>query len=128
MSVAPRVSVVIPTWNGRALLELVMPSLERQRTATSRRIVVDNGSSDGTAAHVRERWPWVESSRCPTTSASPPASTAASSGAGGEYVALVNNDMELDPDFLGELVAALDDAARGGVGHREDARLRRPRR
>ena len=62
----PRVSVVIPTWNGRALLDLVLPSLERQRYRDFETLVVDNGSSDGTAEHVRERWPWAEIVALPT--------------------------------------------------------------
>ena len=52
--------MVIPTWNGRALLDLVMPSLERQRYRDFETLVVDNGSTDGTAEHARERWPWAE--------------------------------------------------------------------
>ena len=77
---AVSVSVVIPTWNGRALLDVALASLERQTLAPDELIVVDNGSSDGTVEHVRSRWPAVErrgAAREPR--ASRPRSTAGSS-------------------------------------------------
>ena len=54
-----RVAVVIPTWNGRELLDGALASLARQSLPAAEVIVVDNGSTDGTTAHVRERWPEV---------------------------------------------------------------------
>ena len=110
MSGAPRVSVVIPTWNGRALLELVMPSLERQGYRDFETLIVDNGSSDGTAEHVRERWPWAQLVELPENVGFASGVNAGIARARGDYVALVNNDMELHPDFLDELVTALDAA------------------
>ena len=50
---AVSVSVVIPTWNGLALLDVALVSLERQRLAPLEVIVVDNGSTDGTAVPLR---------------------------------------------------------------------------
>ena len=41
------VSVVIPSWNGRALLDLSLASLERQTKAPLETIVVDNGDASG---------------------------------------------------------------------------------
>ena len=104
--------MVIPTWNGRALLDLVLPSLERQRFRDFETLVVDNGSSDGTAAHVRERWPWAEVVALPTNVGFAAGVNRGIVRAQGEYVALVNNDMELHPDFLAELVTALEGAPR----------------
>ena len=47
-----RVAVVIPTWNGRELLDGALASLSRQSLSPDV-VVVDNGSTDGTAEHVR---------------------------------------------------------------------------
>ena len=89
-------------------------------------IVVDNGSTDGTTAHVRERWPDVslvvlEGNR--GFAAAVNAGVAASSS---EYVALLNNDMELDPEWLASLVAALDRDPRAGSAASKLRMLREP--
>jgi hypothetical protein len=102
------VTVVIPSWNGRAWLDVVMPTLERQRFRDFETLVVDNGSSDGSAEHVRERWPWVHVVALGANAGFAAAVNRGIERARGEYVALVNNDMELHEEFLGALVAELD--------------------
>jgi GT2 family glycosyltransferase len=54
-------AIVIPNWNGRDLLEKYLPSViaAAQRVSGSEVIVVDNGSTDGSAAFIRERFPQV---------------------------------------------------------------------
>ncbi|CAN5447256.1 hypothetical protein BH09SUM1_BH09SUM1_05900 [soil metagenome] len=55
---APRCSVVIVTWNRRAELEALLKSVFRQTIADSLEvIVVENGSTDGTAAWLRDEFP-----------------------------------------------------------------------
>lgn len=101
------VSVVIPTWNGRAMLDVALASLERQSAAPLEVIVVDNGSTDGTAEHLRQRWPAVEVVALAENAGFAAGVNRGLERARGEYVALVNNDVELDPDFLRELEAGL---------------------
>jgi GT2 family glycosyltransferase len=102
------VSVVIPTWNGRAMLDVVLASLERQSVAPLEVIVVDNGSSDGTAEHLRERWPAVEVVALAENAGFAAGVNRGLERARGEFVALVNNDIELHPDFLRELASGLE--------------------
>src|SRR5580658_864762 len=54
-------SIVIPNWNGRGLLEKYLPSVVAsiEGHPGSEIILVDNGSQDGSAAFVRERFPQV---------------------------------------------------------------------
>src|SRR5262245_38148865 len=54
-------SIVIPNWNGRDLLEKYLPSViaATERIPGSEVIVVDNGSSDGSAAFVNDQFPDV---------------------------------------------------------------------
>jgi GT2 family glycosyltransferase len=88
----------------------VLPSLREQTRGDLRVIVVDNGSSDGTAAHLRERYPeaeLVELGRNAGFAAAVNRGVEASGDA--EFVAVVNNDLELDPRFIDEMVAALRD-------------------
>ena len=102
------VSVVIPTWNGRALLDAVLESLERQSLAADEVIVVDNGSTDGTVEHLRSRRPSVTVVALGENTGFAAAVNRGIERASGDVVALVNNDIELHPEFLRELVAGLE--------------------
>ena len=54
------VSFVIPSYNSRSLLEKYLPSvLEEARRSGSEVVVVDDCSTDGTAAFLGERFPEV---------------------------------------------------------------------
>src|SRR5438128_10038333 len=56
----PWLTVAIPTYNRRDLMDVVLPPvLAQELTAELEVVVVDDGSTDGTAAYVRERWPSV---------------------------------------------------------------------
>src|SRR4051794_17937661 len=46
----PRVSVVLPVWNGEAFLEQAMDSILGQTFSSFELIVIDDGSSDRSAA------------------------------------------------------------------------------
>ena len=122
---AARVAVVIPTWNGRALLEGALASLGEQTYRDFSVIVVDNGSTDGTADAVRGDG--VEVVALPTNRGFAAAVNAGVAAAGGaEFVALLNNDMELDPGWLAELVAALDASPGAGSAASKLRMLREP--
>ena len=110
-----RVTVVIPNWNGRELLEVVLPGLAAQRYRDFRTLVVDNGSSDGSVEYLRETWPDVDVLALPSNVGFAPAvNHGIAASRDSELVALLNNDMELEPDWLGALVAALDAEPRAG--------------
>jgi GT2 family glycosyltransferase len=105
----PRVTAAVLNYDGRELLEVILPSLERQRYRDFEAIVVDNGSTDDSVPYLREHWPQVRVvSTGPANVGVSAALNIAVAAATGELVALLNNDIELDPLWLGELVAALD--------------------
>jgi glycosyltransferase involved in cell wall biosynthesis len=52
----PRVTVVTPTWNRVAVLGQAMESVRAQTVQDYEHVVVDDGSTDGTEAFVRERY------------------------------------------------------------------------
>jgi GT2 family glycosyltransferase len=103
-----RVRVVIPSWNGRDLLAGVLPTLAQQSYRDFRTLVVDNGSEDGTVQWLAAEWPEVEVLALERNVGFAPAVNLGVQGGDEEFVALVNNDMELDPGWLGALVASLD--------------------
>jgi GT2 family glycosyltransferase len=105
----PRVSAAVLNFNGRRLLEVVLPSLAAQEYSDFEIVVIDDCSSDDSLAYLAREWPAV---RVLGTGESNVGVSAALNVAvracTGEFVALLNNDIELDPLWLQELVAALD--------------------
>jgi GT2 family glycosyltransferase len=101
--------VAIPNYNGRALLDTLLPSLAAQTRPPARTVVVDDCSSDDSVAWLGDRWPEVEVVRLGRRGGVTAALNACLRAAeGSELVGLFNNDMELHPDCLAELLAALD--------------------
>lgn len=105
---APRLTVAIPSYRGRHLLEVILPSLAAQRFRDFEVVVVDDGSRDKTAAWLAECWPGVVVHELPENVGVTRALNVCIRSGQGELVGLFNNDIELDPDCLGELVSALD--------------------
>jgi GT2 family glycosyltransferase len=104
---APSVSALVLSYDGRALLDAALPSLLAQTYPKLTVTVIDNGSSDGTEAYVRERWPRVEVLRLERNVGVAAALNRGIDHAPGDLVALLNNDIELEPRWLELLVAAL---------------------
>lgn len=103
----PQLTVAVLSYDGRHLLEIILPSLARQQYQDFEVVVVDNGSSDGTAEWLRRHWPEIDVVRIPENAGVAPALNLCAAAGRGELVGLFNNDLELDPSCLGELVAAL---------------------
>jgi len=104
--VTPRVTVVIPNWNGERFLGLCLSSLRRQSFADFETVLVDNGSADGSVEFTRRNFPEV---RVVALDANLGFSAAANRGiraSGAEFVALLNNDTEVDPGWLEALERA----------------------
>ena len=104
----PRLTVVIPNYNGRALLQRMLPSLESQTFRSFVTVVVDDCSSDDSIEFLREHTPAVRVVALDSRGGVTAAMNACLAAADTELVGLFNNDMELDPECLSELVADLD--------------------
>jgi GT2 family glycosyltransferase len=111
---SPRLTVIVPSLNGRRMLGLVLPSLDRQTYRDFEVVVVDNGSQDGSVDYLHREWPSVKVLALDRNHGFAGAVNAGIRWADSELVALVNNDMELDPRFLEELVGALSQYATAG--------------
>src|SRR3990170_4939166 len=53
-----KTSIILPNWNGRTLLTKNLPSVVE--THPDEIIVVDDGSTDGSASYLREHYPQVK--------------------------------------------------------------------
>jgi len=111
---SPRVTAAVLSYDGRELLEVVLPSLARQRYQDFRILVVDNGSTDDTLAWLAANWPEVEVMAIPENIGVTRACNVCLNTPDTELVLLLNNDMELDPGCVGELVRALDEHPEAG--------------
>ncbi|MBA2517772.1 MAG: glycosyltransferase family 2 protein, partial [Solirubrobacterales bacterium] len=104
-----RLAVAVLSYDGRHLLEVLLPSLAAQTLAGFRIVVVDNGSSDGTSRWLAAEWPQVEVVSLPeNVGVAAALNVCIRAATGSELVALLNNDLELDPGCLAELAASLD--------------------
>jgi GT2 family glycosyltransferase len=100
-------TAVVLNFDGRHLLETMLPSLAAQRLPGVRLMVLDNGSRDDSVRWLALQWPEVEVVCLPENVGVTRALNACLDAAGTEFVALLNNDLEMHPDCLGELVNAL---------------------
>ncbi len=105
---APRVSVVIVSFNHRDLLRQVLEALRLQTFRNFETIVVDNGSRDGSADLVAANFPDVHLVRLAENTGFAGGNNRGIAVARGEFVALLNNDALPDPRWLEELVAVMD--------------------
>jgi N-acetylglucosaminyl-diphospho-decaprenol L-rhamnosyltransferase len=104
--VTPSIDVVIPSHNGWQLTKSCLEHLAAQ-TVPHSVVVADNGSTDGTPRYVRELFPAVHVVELGTNLGFPAACNRGVHAGTGEFVVLLNNDVDCRPDFLERLVAPL---------------------
>jgi GT2 family glycosyltransferase len=110
-----RVSVVIPNGNGRHLLPDCLDALRAQTFRDFATIVVDNVSTDGSVELLRERYPEVRALELGFNGAFAAAVNAGIRATASEIVVLLNNDTAPEPQWLAELIGALDAAPDAGM-------------
>jgi GT2 family glycosyltransferase len=104
------VSAVIPTWNRAHLVRAILGNLRGQSRPPDQIIVVDNGSADNTASVAQEFGATLIS-----LSSNRGFAAAVNEGikqSNSDWVLIVNNDVELQPLWIEQLVAT---AAREGA-------------
>lgn len=107
-STTPRISIIIPNWNGLGLLRPCLDALRRQTYTDHEVIVVDNASSDGSLAALRDEYPKVRVVALPTNRGFAGGCNEGIRAARGEFIVATNNDTEAEPGWLAALVDALD--------------------
>jgi GT2 family glycosyltransferase/glycosyltransferase involved in cell wall biosynthesis len=121
-------SIVIPNWNGRELLEAHLPPVIAAAEAESEIIVVDNASTDGSAAFVREHFPQVQVLALDRNLGFGGGSNAGVRAARHDIVVLLNNDMRVERGFLQPLLQGFEDqnvfAVSSQIYFSDEAKLR----
>src|ERR1700722_18057899 len=94
------VAAVVPHWNRRDLLETLLRNLREQTVAFNEVIVVDNGSTDGSAEFAERAGARVL--RLGQNRGFAAAVNRGIEATGADWVAVINNDVTLAADWLAQ--------------------------
>lgn len=112
----PRLSVVVPTYNGRSLLPACLDSVLRHAPAGDVEVIVsDDASTDGTAEWLLEAYPSVQVVRRAVNGGFVSAANAGIAAARGEFIQLLNNDAEVCAGWYESGLKPFDDPTVGSV-------------
>lgn len=105
-----KVTVIIPNYNGLSFMEPCMAALERQTCRDFEVLVVDNGSTDGSAQ-------WLKKQGIPSVFLTENTGFSGAVNTGiravkTPYVILLNNDTEAEPDYVRQLLLAVEGSPR----------------
>ncbi len=106
----PRVCVITPTFNRALMLVEAIDCVRKQTMSDYEHVIVDDGSTDGTAATLSERFGDDPRIRC-IVQENKGVSAARNRGlaaARGEFVALLDSDDLWEPPYLQSQIALLD--------------------
>jgi GT2 family glycosyltransferase len=101
-----RVAVVVPSWNGLRWLPGLCASLDAQERPFDEVLFVDNGSTDGSGAWLRERG--IRVLELGENTGFAVAVNRGIEAVSADAVALVNTDVELAPDWLARAAGRLE--------------------
>ena len=113
----PACSVVIPSYNGRSLLETCLASIARHRPldVATEVIVADDASGDETPGWLADAYPEVRLVRLERNLGFCGAANAGIAAAGGQFIQLLNNDTEVSAGWIEAGLAPFDDPRVGSV-------------
>ena len=102
------VSVVIPNWNGAALLKRLLEELRRQTLLPEQVVVVDNGSADESVAVAKNAG--AEVIKLGKNTGFSHAVNCGIQAARTHWIVVLNNDISPEADWLANLLGAAEDA------------------
>ncbi len=112
----PRLSIVIPTYNGRRLLETCLASIDRHASGEPIEVIVaDDASTDGTSEWLLDAHPSVQVVRLARNGGFCASANAGIAAARGEFIQLLNNDTEVQPRWVEAGLEPFLDPAVGSV-------------
>ena len=104
----PKVSIIIPHWNGIEILSECLDSLTQTEYSDKEIIVVDNASTDGSPDWVNINYPSVKLIENDQNYGYAGGCNRGADAATGDYLIFLNNDTIQDPKWIDPLVDFLD--------------------
>lgn len=101
---APKVSIIIPNFNGKIFLKNCIDSLRSQVFRDFEIIVVDNGSSDGSVEFIKKNFPEIIIIKNKKNHGFAKANNQGFEVSKGEFIVTLNNDTIADKNWIKELV------------------------
>jgi GT2 family glycosyltransferase/chaperonin cofactor prefoldin len=109
------VSFIIVNYNGLQHLEECFDTIKKLDYAKDKIecIMVDNGSTDGSVQFVEKKFPYVKIIKNDSNEGFAKPNNDAAKIATGDYLALINNDMRVDKNWLNDMFETLDNCPDG---------------
>jgi len=107
-----KVSIIIPNWNGKRFLKMCLSSLDKLTYPNYEIVVVDNGSKDGSREYVKRYFPFVRLIENKENLGYAGGANLGIKNSFGDYVLILNNDVEVEPNFLTILVERLESSSK----------------
>jgi len=103
-----KVTIIIPNYNGLQFMEPCMKALDAQHYKDYELLIVDNASTDGSNEYIEQYYSQVKLIKMDKNYGFSGAVNAGIKAAKTPYVILLNNDTEVDENYVGEMVKAME--------------------
>ena len=104
----PKVTIIIPNYNGKKFMEPCLTSLADQTYKDFRILVVDNASTDGSIEFLQTHYPDVEIIQLKENYGFSKAVNTGIQHSKSPFVILLNNDTVADKNYVKEMVKAIE--------------------
>ena len=115
-----KVTIIIPNYNGKHFMEPCLQSLANQTCSEFQILVVDNASSDGSIEYMRENYPDIELISLNQNYGFSAAVNVGIRHSTTPYVLLLNNDTTVAPEFVDEMIKAIENPYTHIISHPGD--------
>jgi len=104
----PKISIIIPTWNGKEYLKNCLPTIYNQVYQYFEVIVVDNASTDGSVDFIKKNFPQIKLIVNKKNLGFTGAVNIGVKHSRGVFIAILTNDTKVDKRWLIEMVNMLE--------------------
>jgi len=107
VATTPLISIIVLNWNGEKYLPFCLDAIAKQTFTDYEVIVIDNASNDHSVDNIEQRWPSFQVIRLEENLGFAAANNLGARTARGNWVALLNNDAYPRPEWLENMVKAI---------------------